>query len=383
MIYLDNAATTLKKPDEVIENIIYGLKNIGNSGRGVNKLSLNTARIIYDTRVKLCEFFNGDNSKNIIFTSNATESLNTVINGLFEKGDHVITTELEHNSVLRPLYKLEKEGLELDIIKKDEILNIDDNILKKYIKTNTKAIICNHASNVTGEVINIKKIGQFTKENNILLIVDVSQSAGVIKIDVKENNIDILCFTGHKSLYGPQGTGGIYVRDNIKIKPLKVGGSGIKTFDKEHPSFMPECLEAGTLNGHGIIGLSAGIDFINKIGIENIYKKENELTMYFYEKIKNIKNIKIYGNFDKNIIRTPVVSMNIGDIDSGEICDILNEEYEIITRSGGHCAPLVHKALGTEEQGVVRFSFSYFTTKDEIDEAIKAIHEIVNQINDY
>lgn len=383
MIYLDNAATTLKKPDEVIKNIIYGLKNIGNSGRGVNKLSLNTARIIYDTRVKLCEFFNGENSKNIIFTSNATESLNTVINGLFEKGDHVITTELEHNSVLRPLYKLEKEGLELDIIKKNEILNIDDNILKKYIKTNTKAIICNHASNVTGEVINIKKIGQFTKQNNILLIVDVSQSAGVIKIDVKENNIDILCFTGHKSLYGPQGTGGIYVRDNIKIKPLKVGGSGIKTFDKEHPSFMPECLEAGTLNGHGIIGLSAGIDFINKIGIENIYKKENELTMYFYEKIKNIKNIKIYGNFDKNIIRTPVVSINIGDIDSGEICDILNEEYEIITRSGGHCAPLVHKALGTEEQGVVRFSFSYFTTKDEIDEAIKAIHEIVNQINDY
>lgn len=380
MIYLDNASTTQHKPQEVIDAVIFGLNNMGNNGRGVNSVSLDTSRTIFETREKLTSFFNGQDSKRLIFTSNATEALNTVIKGLFSEKEHVITTEMEHNSVLRPLYELENRGLELSFIKREEILNFEEKIIQKYIKPNTKAFICTHASNLTGDAVDIEKIGNFCKKNNLLFILDASQSAGILEIDIQKHNIDVLCFTGHKSLYGPQGTGGFYVREGINIKPLKVGGSGIKTYSKEHPDFMPERLEAGTLNGHGIIGLNASIDFINKIGIENIYKKEMDLMWYFYDEIKKIKHLKIYGFFDKNKFRTPIVTINMGDIDSSELCDILNMEYGIMTRAGGHCAPLMHKSLKTENQGAIRFSFSYFNTKGDVEETISALKDISSQI---
>lgn len=397
MIYLDNAATTQHKPKEVIDAIVFGLSNMGNNGRGVNKISLDTSKIIFEAREKLTKFFGGEDSRRLIFTSNATDSLNIVIKGLFEEKDHIITTELEHNSVLRPLYELEENGVNLSFIKREEILNFNENIIKKYLKENTKAIICTHSSNLTGDVVNINKVGKFCKENGILFILDASQSAGILPINVENDNIDVVCFTGHKSLYGPQGIGGFYVKEGIEIKPLKSGGTGVKTFDKKQPQFLPERLEAGTLNGHGIIGLSAGIDFINKIGMENIYKKEIELMWYFYEKLKELKEIKIYGNFEvesfnnnnlnyenKNfenkIIRTPIVTINIEDIDSGELCDILNTEYGVVTRAGGHCAPLMHKSLGTEAQGAVRFSFSYFNTKEDVENTINALKDILNQL---
>ena len=383
MIYLDNAATTYHKPEEVIESVVYGLRNMGNNGRGVNEIAISTARIIYDTREKLSDFFNIGNSQRISFTSNATEALNIAIKGTFTGNDHVITTEVEHNSVLRPLYELKEKGLEITFLKKEEVFKFDGEKIKKYLCENTKAIICTHASNLTGDILDIRNIGRFCNENGILFILDVSQSAGIIPIDVKKQGIDILCFTGHKALMGPQGTGGIYVREGLEIAPLKTGGSGMETYNEKHPGNMPERLEAGTLNGHGIIGLRAGIGYIDRVGIENIHRRETDLMWKFYEGVKNIKNITVYGNFlenGKRLERTPIVTLNIGDVDSGELCDILNSEYGIVTRAGGHCAPLMHKSLGTEEQGAVRFSFSYFNTEDEVDFAIKVLKEIADEI---
>ena len=361
LIYFDNASTTYYKPKEVIESTIFAMKNTGNNGRGINEISINTSRDIFNVREKFIKLFNGYDSRNIVFTSNATESLNTVISGLFSSEDHVITTEAEHNSVLRPLYKLRETGLGITFLKIDEVIKFNKNDMKKYLEKNTKAIICTHASNLTGDLLDIKNIGEFCEENNLIFILDASQSLGIIPIDVEKYKIDILCFTGHKGLMGPQGTGGIYIKEGIDVKPLKVGGSGVDTYNERHPITMPEKLEAGTLNGHGIIGLGAAIDFINEKGIKKIYIKENNLMWKFYEGIKDIKGIKIYGHFmEKNIKvdRIPILTLNINDIDSGDICSILDEEYNIVTRAGGHCAPLMHKALGTEKQGSVIFSFS-------------------------
>ena len=380
MIYLDNAATTYYKPEEVISAVCDAMRTMGNSGRGVNGISLNTSRKIYETREKLCNFFNGETPKQIVFTANATDSLNIAINGLLTENDHVITTLAEHNSVLRPLYLLEEKGMKITFLKPDEIEKPNISDMKKYILPNTKAFICTHGSNLTGNISDIEKIGEFCKNNNLIFIVDASQTAGAIFVDIRKNNIDILCFTGHKGLMGPQGTGGLYVRKGINLRQTKVGGSGIHTYDRKHPDFMPERLESGTLNGHGIAGLNSAIDFINKTGIENIHKKETDLMWRFYDNIKNIKNVKIYGTFFNNknerIDRLPIVSINIGDIDSAEICDILNIEHNIITRAGGHCAPLMHKALGTQEQGAVRFSFSYFNSEKDIENAVNAIKKI-------
>ncbi len=383
IIYFDNAATTYHKPEEVIESVLYGLRYMGNNGRGVNETAINTARIIFDAREKLTQFFNGENSRRLSFTSNATEALNTVIKGVLTEKHHVITTEVEHNSVLRPLYELREKGLGITFLKKEEVFKFNPENIKGYLRKNTKAFICTHASNLTGDILDIENIGKFCRESGILFILDASQSAGVIPVDIKAQNIDILCFTGHKGLLGPQGTGGIYVTEGVEVAPLKTGGSGMETYKEHHPENMPERLEAGTLNGHGIIGLRAGVEYIVKTSIESIYQKKENLMWKFYYGIKDIKGIRIYGNFfegNKRIKRVPIVTINMGDIESGELSDVLNEEYGIITRAGGHCAPLMHKSLGTEEQGSVRFSFSYFNTEEEVDIAIKALKEISEEI---
>ncbi|MDO5088952.1 MAG: aminotransferase class V-fold PLP-dependent enzyme [Leptotrichiaceae bacterium] len=381
MIYLDSAATSYYKPKEVADAVCEAIKTMGNAGRGTGETSLNSLRKIYEARERICKFFNGESPKQVVFTSNATEALNMVINGLFSENSHIITTEAEHNSVLRPLYLLERKGASITFLKTHEIENPDISHMEKYIHKNTEAVICTHASNLTGNITDIKKIGEFCRKNNLLFIVDASQTAGTVPIDILSDNIDVLCFTGHKGLMGIQGTGGLYVRKGIDIAPMKVGGSGIDTYNKSHPSNMPEKLEAGTLNGHGIAGLNAAVNFINRIGIQNIHKKEMDLMWKFYNGIKDMENIKVYGTFfnrkNEKVDRIPLISINIGDIDSGEICDILNVEYNIITRAGGHCAPLMHKALGTERQGAVRFSFSYFNTENHVESAVYALKEII------
>lgn len=374
MIYLDNAATTMKKPQCVIDAVVAAMSHMGNAGRGATSAALDASRVIYDTREKLSDLFNLQNPSRVAFTCNSTESLNTAIKGILSSGDHAITTALEHNSVLRPLYDLQAKGMELSIVDCDENGNIDYNDFEKLIKENTKAIVCTHASNLVGNVLDVKKIGSIAKKHNLIFIVDASQSAGVFPIDMQDMNIDILCFTGHKGLLGPQGTGGICVREGIDVRPLKVGGSGVNTFSKEQPVEMPTHLEAGTLNGHAIAGLNAALDYLKEEGIDNIQKREEELMFRFYNGIKDIKDIKIFGNFENK--RAAIVTFNVGDIDSAAFSDELSFAYDISTRAGAHCAPLMHKAMNTVEQGAVRFSFSHYNTEEEIDTSIKAVKEI-------
>ena len=375
MTYFDNAATTMRKPAEVVEAVTEALCTMGNAGRGVHNAALDASRVIFDTRTALAQFFHAENPKQIVFTMNSTEALNIAIKGILESGDHVITTALEHNSVLRPLYEMENQGVMLSIVSADEQGNICYEDFEKFIKSNTKAIVCTHGSNLTGNVLDIERIGKIAKKHGILFVVDASQTAGVFPIDVQKFYIDILCFTGHKGLLGPQGTGGMYVREGILVRPLLSGGSGVQTYSKSHPVQMPTALEAGTLNDHGLAGLRAAIGYLSKIGIDEIRKQEQNLMWYFYNKVKEIPGITVYGDFSKKE-RCAIVSLNIRDYDSSEVSDALFMEYGISTRPGAHCAPLMHEALGTVDQGAVRFSFSHYNSMDEIEIAINALKEL-------
>ena len=375
MIYLDNAATTMHKPQEVIDAVVQAMSSMGNAGRGANEASLSASRVIYDTRDQLCRFFGAENPKQIAFTANSTESLNIAIKGLLNPGDHVITTMLEHNSVLRPLYEMQEKGVKLTIVKSNPKGTLDIRDIEDAITPETKMIICTNGSNLTGNYIPLQPIGDMAKEHGVLFVVDASQTAGIFLIDVQKMHIDVLCFTGHKGLLGPQGTGGIYVREGLEVRPLKVGGSGVQTYNKKHPVQMPTALEAGTLNGHGIAGLHAAMDYLERTGVDAIRAREQELMWRFYNGVKDVPGVTIYGDFDTKE-RCAIVTLNIGDYDSAEVSDELLTEYGISTRPGGHCAPLMHEALGTVEQGAVRFSFSHYNTDEEVDTAIRAIHEL-------
>lgn len=376
MIYFDNAATTLHKPHEVIEAVVHAMTTAGNASRGTHTGSLAASRTVYETRKKIADFFHCSRADHVIFTSNSTEALNIAICGTLGKGDHIISTDLEHNSVLRPLYHLEEQGASLTFLSANKRGCIDYDDFKRSIKPNTKAIVCTHASNLTGNVLDIERIGRIAKAHNLLFIVDASQSAGCIEINMETMNIDILCFTGHKGLLGPQGTGGLCIHESVEIRPFKHGGSGIHSYEKGQPQAYPARLEAGTLNSHGIAGLCAAINYINTITIPVIAKKEQELLWHFYKGICNIPEIHIYGDFDTKE-RAAILSLNIEGYDSGTVSDLLSQEYDIATRPGAHCAPRMHQALGTTETGAVRFSFSSFNTMEEVETAIQALKELV------
>ena len=378
MIYFDNAATTMKKPECVVQAVTNAMCSLGNSGRGVHNSALSASRIIYDTRVALAHLFGAESPERIAFTANSTEALNMAIKGVLHPGDHVITTALEHNSVLRPLYEMEEQGVALTILPADDLGNLCYEDFEKEIRPNTKAIVTTHGSNLTGNLLDIERIGAIARKYNLLYIVDASQTAGVFRIDVQSMHIDILCFTGHKGLLGPQGTGGIYVREGVEVRPLLSGGSGVQTYLRSHPLQMPTALEAGTLNGHGIAGLGAAVRYLEETGLTTIRTKEQALMWEFYTQVQKIPGIKIYGDFNtKN--RCAIVALNIRDYDSGEVSDALSEQYGIATRPGAHCAPLMHKALGTVEQGAVRFSFSHFNTEEEIKIAVAALQELAKE----
>lgn len=376
MIYFDNAATTLHKPHEVIEAVVHAMTTAGNASRGTHTGSLAASRTVYETRKKIADFFHCSRADHVIFTSNSTEALNIAICGTLGKGDHIISTDLEHNSVLRPLYHLEEQGASLTFLSANKKGCIDYDDFKRSIKPNTKAIVCTHASNLTGNVLDIERIGRIAKAHNLLFIVDASQSAGCIEINMETMNIDILCFTGHKGLLGPQGTGGLCIHESVEIRPFKHGGSGIHSYEKGQPQAYPARLEAGTLNSHGIAGLCVAINYINTITIPVIAKKEQELLWHFYKGICNIPEIHIYEDFDTKE-RAAILSLNIEGYDSGTVSDLLSQEYDIATRPGAHCAPRMHQALGTTETGAVRFSFSSFNTMEEVETAIQALKELV------
>lgn len=378
MIYLDNAATSFHKPEGVAKAVFDAINTLGSASRGTYPLALDADRIVFETREKLKTLFNVKSSSLVAFTSNATESLNVAIKGTLQKDDHVITTAMEHNSVLRPLYEMESKGVLLTILPCDDKGTFSYEEMEIAINENTKAIICTHASNLTGNLVDIRRVGEICRKHQLLFILDSSQTAGVFPIDMEKDFIDILCFTGHKGLMGPQGTGGICLRGEVRPRPLLTGGSGIMTFEKEQPSYMPTALEAGTLNAHGIAGLHAALSFIEEEGQDNIRRKELALAEYFYERVKKMKGVKIYGDFtDWN--RAAIISLNLGEADSNIVSDELAERFDIYTRSGGHCAPLMHKTFGTESQGMVRFSFSSMNTFLEADFAIKALKTLLEE----
>lgn len=375
MIYLDNAATTRVKPPQVVQAVAEAMCSLGNAGRGSHEATLGASRTIFDTRRRLAELFHGKDPRQIAFTANSTESLNLAIKGILEPGDHVITTQMEHNSVLRPLYEMEKRGVELTILPADRAGRVQVEAFREAAKENTRAIVCTHGSNLTGNLVDVGRIGAMARSRGILFCVDASQTAGVFPIDVEAMKIDILCFTGHKGLLGPQGTGGLYVREGVTVRPLKTGGSGILTYQKEHPAQMPTALEAGTLNGHGLAGLHAAVEYLLETGIDTIRRREQALMWRFYEGVRKVPGVTVYGDFEERE-RCPIVALNLGDYDSGEVSDELFVTYGIATRPGGHCAPLMHQALGTVNQGAVRFSFSHYNTEEEVDAAVAAVREL-------
>jgi len=378
VIYLDNAATTRPKPQEVIQAVVDAMQNFGNSGRGSHDEALTAARMIYDTRNSIAKLFGGTKGENVAFTANSTEALNIAIFGLLGPGDHIISTDLEHNSVLRPLYRLAKQGAQLSFLPADKNGQINLQDLEKLVEPNTKAVVCTHASNVTGDLVDITAVGEFCHRHGLLFILDASQSAGVFPINIKEQHIDAVCFTGHKSLLGPQGTGGLCFREGLEIRPWKTGGTGVQSYLTEQPSQYPTRLEAGTLNGHGLAGLHAALKLRLATGIEAFRAHELVLARRFYEGVKKLPGVKIYGNFNV-ALRAPIVTLNIGDEDAAQISDELDRRFAIATRPGAHCAPRLHKALGTVEQGAVRFSWSWANTEEETDAAIEAVRVLAEE----
>lgn len=377
MIYLDNAATTMHKPQTVIDAVAQAMCSLGNAGRGATSGALDAARTIHGCRAKLARLLGCPRADHVCFTPNSTAALNAAINGVVRPGDRVVTTVLEHNSVLRPLNRLvAQQGVTVEHAGCDANGVLDYDELERLVTPGTRAVVVTHASNVTGNAVDIVRVAAMAHAVGALVIVDASQSAGTAQIDMQDMGLDIVCFTGHKGLMGPQGTGGLAVAEGIDVAPWAMGGTGVHSFDALQPMEWPTRLEAGTLNGHGIAGLSAGLDFIEaQGGVEAIAAHERALADRFLAGVREIPGITLYGAFDQPA-RSAIVSLNVGDVDSAEISDALMQGWGIATRPGAHCAPLMHRALGTERQGVVRFSFGYFNTVEEVDTAIEALRDL-------
>jgi len=369
-IYFDNSATTLTKPPEVAEAVKYAINSFGNAGRSFYDAALTANREIFKTRLEIAKLIGLDEPLNVAFTSSSTESLNLVIGGLVKKEDSVVTTVTEHNSVLRPLYL---KGCDLSFMGCDDDGNLLTDSFEKLINPRTRLLICTHGSNVTGNVTDVKTLYRVCKAGNIIMVLDISQTFGVVPVDI--GMADIFCFTGHKGLYGPQGTGGIIVNGRFDFTAVKTGGAGVNSFDTRQSVEMPDIFEAGTLNAHGIYGLQKGVRFINETGIDAIHAKETRLMEMFLSGVRDIERIRLYGDFSSES-RLPVVSLNIDGLTASELAERLWRDYGIATRAGSHCAPLLHKRFGTVELGMVRFSFSYFNTENEIEAGVSALKEI-------
>jgi cysteine desulfurase family protein len=379
MIYFDNAATSFPKPKEVGQAMMYFLEKIGATpGRSSHRLSIESARILYQARESLAELFNVDDPLRIIFTLNVTEALNLALKGLLRPGDQVITSSMEHNSVMRPLRELEKRGVEVKVVPCSSQGVLDPVDLERGIKKNTKLIVLNHGSNVIGSLLPITLVGEMAKRHHILFLVDTAQTAGGYPLDIKKDNIDLLAFTGHKALYGPPGTGGLVIGERVdtkKLIPLKVGGTGSHSEFEEQPGFLPDIYESGTPNIVGLNGLKEGVRFVLAEGVDKIYQHEKNLIIRLIEGLKEIPEVTLYGG-DYRKEQVAVVSFNLKDKWPSEVGMRLDEEYDIMCRVGLHCSPATHKTIGTFPRGTVRFSMSWFNTLEEVDQVIRAIREI-------
>lgn len=373
-VYLDNAATSFPKPEAVYEAMDRYIRNIGvSTGRGAYKLALEADRIVYETRFALGRLFNIKDVSRIIFTFNVTEALNLAIKGWLKEGDHVITTSLEHNAVWRPLKSVEREkGVKITSLPCPQGGPFSLKDLKEAIQPETRMIVMLHASNVTGALMPVEEVGRITRKKGIAFLVDAAQTAGAYPIDVEAMNIDLLAFTGHKGLMGPQGTGGLYIREGFEPEPLIEGGTGSESALEEQPRVLPDRYEAGTQNVVGLAGLKAGIEFILQTGVENIRKKELQLLEYLQEGLKAVPGLELYGPQDI-ACKVGVVSFNLPSVGAGEVAYVLDQVYDIMVRSGLHCAPCAHRSIGTLERGTVRASLGYFNTKEDIDALLEAL----------
>ena len=384
MIYLDNAATTMRKPQEVIDAVVTAMGTLGNAGRGASSSAMGAARTIHECRERVARLLGCPRADHVAFAPNSTAALNCAINGLVGEGDRVVTTVLEHNSVLRPLNRLAAErGVHVERVGCDEFGRLDMEELERLVVSGTRAVIVTGASNVTGNAVDVARVSRIAHAAGAVCIVDASQSAGIIPIDMDGQGLDVVCFTGHKALMGPQGTGGLAVSEGVDVRPWNVGGTGVHSFDPMQPEDWPTRLEAGTLNGHGLAGLAAGLEFLDANGgVKAMGEHEVAMARRLYEGVRGIEGVTVYGDWetfssDESPLRAGVLSLNVGDISSADVSDMLMQGWGIATRPGAHCAPLMHEALGTREQGLVRFSTSWFTTQEEIDTAIEAVREIV------
>lgn len=376
IIYMDNAATSYPKPECVYVAMDNFNRNLGgNPGRGSSQHTIRAGSVVLNAREGVARLFNIEDSSNIAFMANITEALNTGLKGLLKPGDHVITTSMEHNAIARPLFILGQKGIEWSQVQCAADGSLDPQDIARAIQPNTRLICMLHASNLCGTIMPIFDVGEIARDNGITFMVDTAQTAGILDIDVIRDNIDMLAFTGHKSLLGPQGTGGLYLRPGIKINPLKEGGTGSMSEYLEQPASMPDLLESGTSNTPGIAGLEAGVNYILNKGVENIWAHERKLTAMLLDGLREIKGVSILGTRNSNR-QTAVVAFNIDNMDCGDVSLQLDYDYGIITRSGLHCTPMAHRTLGTFESGACRLSPGLFTSQGEIQEVIKAIYQI-------
>lgn len=368
MLYCDNAATSFPKPPAVYEAVLHYMQHIGASpGRSSHTLTQKANHIIFNTREKCSALFNAEDSSRIVFTSNATESINYALFGLLKPGDRVAVTTMEHNSIMRPLRFLQQER-HIKVIPIPCTLQgrIDLEALNAVLKTGIQLVVVNHASNVCGTIQPLDAIGADVHAHRALLMVDAAQSAGLIPIDVQAMNIDLLAFSGHKALYGPQGTGGLYIRNGLALQPLKYGGTGSRSDSDEQPDFMPDSFECGTLNGPGIAGLGAGIDFILQQGLLSIRRHGIRLTEHFIEAVRGLPGIHLHGTNDPYSM-VPTLSLTVNNRDPAYLARRLNDDFGICCRMGLHCAPQAHRTLGTFPNGTLRVSFGWFNTQEDVE----------------
>lgn len=381
MIYLDNAATTMIKPPEVVKAVTQSLCSFGGVGRGVHPASLAAGRAVFEARSNVAHLLGAESATCVSFALNATMALNIAIQGLAEPGCVVLTTAASHNSVLRPLFRLRDElGCRVCVAPIMPDGSLDFAAYEEFlVREQIRFVVATHASNLTGDVYDVARMASLAHRYGALFILDAAQTAGVIPLSQQKLGADVVCFTGHKSLFGPQGTGGLCVASGLDIVPLVEGGSGTHTYEKRHPRFMPEALEAGTVNAHGLAGLAAGVRFVQEVGVEEVHNTVRSLTRRFEEGAHTIEGVTILGGTG-GVDRSGVLALNIQGVDPALLGDALARNYGICTRAGAHCAPLMHEALGTQETGAVRFSFSYFNTADEVDIALAALAECATQL---
>ena len=379
MIYLDNAATTMRKPQEVVDAVMAAMGSLGNAGRGASAGALDASRVVLRCREEMARLLGCPRADHVCFSANSTAALNAAISGLVGPGERVVTTVMEHNSVLRPIARLADEsGAEVAYVGCDAHGFLDMDELERALSPGARLVAVTHGSNVTGNLVDVARVAELAHAAGALVVVDASQTAGAVPIDMAEMGLDVVCFTGHKGLMGPQGTGGMAVAEGVEPRPWAEGGSGVHSFDRRHPLGWPTRMEAGTLNAHGLAGLLAAVRYIEKNGgPAAVGAREHELARRLYEGVRSARGVRVYGGWDVDPARCcGIVALGVDGLDSAEAADALAGGWGIACRAGAHCAPLMHRALGTERRGVVRLSCGWFTTEEEVDVAASAVREL-------